>query len=91
MAIKTGSIYEQFLMECLVCAVRTLATLTGKPFVFWTAALMGQGSEAMKQRLGRRGPNGSDRQLEQIRALMAQQATLAEYQEESPLYDDTAA
>lgn len=81
MAVKGGTLYERFLMECLACAIRTLAQNTGRPYAFWVSCIFGQGSAAMRDSLTQRKrlPSAADAQLEQIRAQMSREAALAQY------------
>jgi hypothetical protein len=81
MAVRKGTIYEQFLMECLACAIRTLAQNTGQPYGFWVSCIFGQGGAAMRDRLSQRNrlPSAADAQLEQIREQMARESALATY------------
>ncbi|MEM1153648.1 MAG: hypothetical protein AAGI44_05875 [Pseudomonadota bacterium] len=81
MVVKTGSIYEQFLMQCLACAVRTLAKQTGRSYAFWVSAIFGQGSAAMRDSFKRRVPETSNeaRELNQIKAQMERESVLAQY------------
>lgn len=50
---RQRTLYEDLLIECVAAAINTLARMSGKPFGFWTAALIGQAAAALKQQ--RRG------------------------------------